>query len=181
MFIAGKLKKENIVEYLLYMWQLEDLLRACMLDIDIVEEKLIATQQLPDNERKSLYEWTESLIGMMKEENVQEQGHLQINKNTLTELDELHHRILRAGNDSTYMAKFYHILPLVTQLRTKQTNPGLCDLEVCFNFLYGMMMLKMKKSPISKETLLAREDISKFMALLAKNYNLYRDGLLELD
>ena len=66
MFIAKQLKKENIVEYLLYMWQIEDLLRACKLDIDIANEKLILTQQLSDEQRKALYDWTESLIEMMK-------------------------------------------------------------------------------------------------------------------
>ena len=43
------------------------------------------------------------------------------------------------------------------------------------------MMLKMNKAAISKETLQAQEEISKFMVLLAQNYNQYRDGQLELE
>ena len=181
MFIARQLKKENIAEYLLYMWQIENLLRACKLDIDIANEKLILTQQLSDEQRKALYDWTESLIEMMKQENLQEKGHLQLNKNIIIELNDLHHRIMRAQQDAGYAAKFYHILPLIVQLRAKQTDPDLCDIEICFNFLYGIMMLKMNKAAISKETLQAQEEISKFMALLAQNYNLYRDGQLDVD
>ena len=88
---------------------------------------------------------------------------------------------MRAQQDAGYAAKFYHILPLIVQLRAKQTDPDLCDIEICFNFLYGIMMLKMNKAAISKETLQAQEEISKFMVLLAQNYNQYRDGQLELE
>ena len=63
---------------------------------------------------------------------------------------------MRAQQDAGYAAKFYHILPLIVQLRAKQNDPDLCDIEICFNFLYGIMMLKMNKAAISKETLLLK-------------------------
>lgn len=34
MIIAKKLKEQNIAEYLIYMWQVEDLIRANGCDID---------------------------------------------------------------------------------------------------------------------------------------------------
>ena len=37
MIIAQQKRRENIAEYLLYLWQVEDLLRACHLDIDTVD------------------------------------------------------------------------------------------------------------------------------------------------
>ena len=43
MFIAKKLKKENICEYLLYMWQVEDLIRAFGLNIDLLNERIISS------------------------------------------------------------------------------------------------------------------------------------------
>lgn len=181
MFIAQKLKKENIIEYLLYMWQIEDIIRACNLDIDLINEKIIFPQQLSELEKKSLSEWYESLIEMMKLENVQEKGHLQINKNIIIELNDFHENLLRSGKDAAYPAKFYHILPFIVQLKKQQTDSQISDIEVCFNFLYGILLLRMKKAEISSETLRAQEEISKFMVLLAKNYNLYSTGELELD
>ena len=41
MFIASQLRKQNIVEYLLYMWQIEDLIRAYGLDIDYVIKTIL--------------------------------------------------------------------------------------------------------------------------------------------
>lgn len=38
MFTAQKLRKENIAEYLLYMWQIEDLIRANGLEIENIKK-----------------------------------------------------------------------------------------------------------------------------------------------
>jgi hypothetical protein len=181
MFIARKLKKENICEYLLYMWQLEDLIRAFDLNIEKINEKIINSYPATDEQRKNLYDWYDSLIDMMRQENVQTKGHLQLNKNTLSELEELHQLLLHSGKDVSYNAKFYHILPFVHQMKNLQSNPQLSDLELCFNFQYGVMVLRLKKSEISSETLKAQNEISKFMTLLAKNYQLYKSGDLDFD
>ena len=42
MIIAQQKRKENIAEYLLYMWQVEDLLRACDLDDDRIDQLLVS-------------------------------------------------------------------------------------------------------------------------------------------
>ena len=42
MIIAQLKRKENIAEYLLYMWQIEDIIRANKLDIDLIEKNLIS-------------------------------------------------------------------------------------------------------------------------------------------
>ncbi len=181
MFIAQKLKKENICEYLLYMWQVEDLIRAFKLDLGTINERIIATYPVHDNERKTLFEWYESMIEMMRLENMQESGHLQLNKNIIIELDELHNLTLRSGKDPGYAAKFYHILPFVSQLRHQQNDTQQTDVELCFNFQYGIMLLRMRKTEISPETLQAQTEISKFMVLLGRNFQLYKAGELDLE
>ena len=180
MFIAHKLKKENICEYLLYMWQIEDLIRAFQLDIDALNERIIKPYPVSDDERKNLYDWYESLIEMMRLENVQKEGHLQLNNNIILELDELHALLLKTGKDAGYNGKFYHILPFITQLK-KQGNGNLSDIELCFSFQYGIMLLRLKKAEITPETLQAQTEISKFMVLLSRNYNLYKTGELDFD
>jgi len=178
MFIAHKLKKENICEYLLYMWQVEDLIRAFGLNIDVLNERIIEPYPVSDAERKNLYDWYESLIEMMLIENVQTDGHLQLNKNIIIELDELHGLLMKSGQDAGYNAKFFHVLPFINQLRT-HAAAGLTDIELCFNFQYGIMMLRMKKTEISPETLQVQTEISKFMVLLARSYQLYKAGELD--
>ena len=40
MIIARRKRKENIAEYLLYMWQVEDLIRANNFDMDSIRARL---------------------------------------------------------------------------------------------------------------------------------------------
>ena len=42
MFIAREKKKDNIAEYILYMWQVEDLLRALGLNMEQVDKHIVA-------------------------------------------------------------------------------------------------------------------------------------------
>ena len=97
MFTASARKKENIAEYLLYMWQIEDIIRASRLDIDRIQSEIIDLYSgISDEQRKQLRDWYESLIDMMRAEGVTEKGHLQINKNVIIELTDLHLRLLRS-------------------------------------------------------------------------------------
>lgn len=178
MNIARRLKKENIVEYLLYMWQIEDVLRAFNFEIEEINKNLIIPQQLGADNEKALYEWYESLIEMMISEGVKEKGHLQINKNALNELIELHQKEL-SGKDASYTAKYYHVLPYLAQLRQKQNNNLESDVEIALNFLYGILLLRIQKKEISEETLKAKDEITKFMILIASKYNQYEKGELE--
>lgn len=180
MLIASQLKKINISEYLLYMWQVEDLIRALQFDVERIDNTIISRFQFQDDtERKTVVEWYESLIEMMRMEQVMEKGHLQINKNVIAELDELHALLLRSGQVPAYNAKYIHVLPLINQFRRK-AEAGLSDIELCFNFQYGILMLRLQKSVITPETERTREEVSKFMVLLTKNYHAWKNGELDL-
>ena len=76
MFIAQKLKQSNIAEYLIYMWQIEDLIRAAGCDIDKLKSNFISQYQISDDDKLKLIQWYEDLVGMMRDEGVQEKGHL---------------------------------------------------------------------------------------------------------
>lgn len=85
MFTASKKKRENIAEYLLYMWQIEDLIRAHNLDTDKIKANIIDRYTgLTNGQVKQLTEWYESLVDMMRREGVQDKGHIQLNKNVIT-------------------------------------------------------------------------------------------------
>lgn len=180
MLFSSQLKKTNISEYLLYMWQVEDVLRAFQFDIEKIKMHVIARFNINDEvQYQELVEWYENLIEMMRIENIEQHGHLQINKNTLQDLNEFHFTLLKSNQIPAYNAKFYHILPYLNQLKQK-SKPELSDIELCFNFQYGFLLLKMNKQEISTETLKTQREIAKFMVLLNKYYHDYQAGKLEL-
>lgn len=168
-------KQDNIAEYLLFMWQMEDILRALKLDIEKVEETLIKTNYQSGEEQKNTRDWYEGLIMMMKSEGVQEKGHLQINKNIILELTDLHLRLLSNPSESAYIATYYKTLPHIVALRAKSGQEEISEIETCFIALYGYMLLKLQKKEISNETQAAVAQISNLMKLLSEKYK--SDGM----
>ena len=169
MLIAQQKRKENIAEYLLYMWQVEDLLRACKLDIDTVDRRLIAGFGLDDERHRQAREWYDSLIEMMRRENKKETGHLQININTLIRLNDLHLLLLHdATRFPEYGAEFYKTLPFIVELRARMPQgEETGELETCFNALYGTLLLKLQGKALTPATQKAIGQISHFIGMLA--------------
>lgn len=181
MLIAQQKRKENIAEYLLYMWQIEDLLRACQLDNQRIEQLLVnrfATPERSQEELKEIREWYCNLADMMRIEGKRESGHLQINQNVMIDLTDLHLRLLKYGQDAIYTSAFYATLPFIVELRSKEGENKSGELESCFNALYGILLLRLQGKQISEETETALKQISKFIALLAQKYTLWKSGEL---
>ena len=181
MFTASAKKKENIAEYLLYMWQIEDIIRAYDLDMERISTNIVdAYTDLSADQRTMLYEWYESLIDMMRSEGVAQQGHLQLNKNVIIDLTDLHLRLLKSTREPFYTAAFYKALPYIVELRAKSQGAQVGEIETCFNALYGILMLRLQKREVSADTLKAMKDITAFVTVLAEKYRLDKAGELEL-
>ena len=163
-------KKYNIAEYLLYMWQIEDLLRAYNLDIDLIQKSIIDPVYETERERNNARNWYEGLVMMMKSEGVKEKGHLQINKNIIIELTDLHLQLLKDSTESEYIGVYYNTLPFIVELRSKSDDKEAPELETCFIALYGYLLLKVQKKEISKETQAAVTQITALLRLLSKKY-----------
>ncbi len=182
MIIASQKRKENIAEYLLYMWQIEDIIRLYGLDLDAIRKNII--DRFPANRETldQMAEWYESLIDMMRREGVEKSGHLQINKNIIGELADLNRRVLADPRFNDYHAEYYRTLPFIVELRAKSAGEPAGEIETCFNALYGILMLRLSGRQISDGTDKAIAQISKFIALLTKYFHLderdmlFRDG-----
>lgn len=179
MLIASRKRKENIAEYLLYMWQIEDIIRANGLDIDRIKTSVIDRFPLDDAQRKEMTEWYESLIEMMRLEGVAEKGHLQINRNVLAQLVDLHQALLNDPKFPKYTALFYKTLPYIVELRAKAGDEKPGEIEACFNALYGMLMLRLQKKEITPATEEAVRQISAFIATLARYFHLNEQAPLD--
>lgn len=171
MITASNKKRENIAEYLLYMWQIEDVIRANNLDIDKIKANIIDQYKgLTEQQVKDMTDWYDSLIDMMRREDVQQKGHLQINKNVLTDLEELSQQLLSDPKFNDYSRAYYNVLPDLVELRAKAGDNKKAEIETAFEALYGLLLLRLTHKEISAETLAAAKRISSFLALLASYY-----------
>ena len=181
MIVARKKRKENIAEYLLYMWQVEDLIRANRLDIEEIKKTVITHYDQPEDVKEEITRWYEELIDMMRSEGVTEKGHIQLNKNVIITLVDLHLRLLKSPKEMVYGAAYYKTLPYIVQLRAKSGGEDLPEIETCFNAVYGYLILRMQGKTVSDETMEAIRQISSFLAMLAEKYREDMNGELKLE
>ena len=169
MFIAQELRKTNIAEYLLYMWQVEDAIRAFDCSISRIRREYIDRFDYSDEQKEEEADWFGNLIRMMNSEGCREQGHIQINKVVMQQLIELHAQLLSSTKFPFYNAEYYKVLPYIVELR-KRGNAEEPEIETCFNALYGTMMLRLQKKEISPDTSHAIKEITTFIGMLSDYY-----------
>lgn len=171
MLIAREKKKNNIAEYILYMWQLEDMLRALDLDIEQVDRHIVSGFQVDDETAIEIHEWYDNLIAMMKKEKVVEKGHIQPLINTMNELTELHFYLLHEIHDPRYRQLVTMAAGNLVEFRRKAgVDDTVSDVELAMNALYGHLMLRLQKKQINPETTAAMETFSKVIAYLSDRY-----------
>ena len=169
MYIAQQLRKNNIAEYLLYMWQVEDLLRAYECSLSRVRREYIDRFNYTDEQKEEMTDWYGDLIRMMNQEGCREHGHLQINRVVMQQLVELNAQLLSSTKFPFYNSEYYKVLPYIVELR-KRGNAEEPEIETCFNALYGTMMLRLQKKEISPDTSHAIKEITTFIGMLSDYY-----------
>ena len=170
MIIAEQKRKENIAEYLLYMYQVEDLIRANKLDLDSIEATLISKFEVPYEVKREMREWYKNLIAMMHDEQKEESGHLNLLETTAEQLSEMHHQLLNQGIDNSYKESYQKARPHIEALRMRSGHSKDSDIQVALNGLYGLLILKLKKTMITPETTAAFDTIRELVAELSTRY-----------
>ena len=180
MLISEQKKKENIAEYVLYMWQMEDLLRGSELNLNKVMSKVFPDASADDEMAQKYQDWFSSLIDEMNEKGLQKEGHLATVKHYMQSLEDLHRALLTTFQDDTYKAIYRETLEHINTLKGKSASDQIGEVEICLTGLYGLMLLKIKQAKISDETLEAIGKIGKMIAYLAASFNKSKTGELEL-
>ena len=169
MFVAQKLRKESIAEYLLYMWQIEDIIRAYGCSLPVIKKNYIERFDFTPEQKDEELDWFGNLIRMMNEEGKRESGHLDINRVLLQDVIDLHGRLLQSSKFPIYNAEYYKVLPFIVELRNRG-DKDINEVETCLDALYGVMMLRLQKKEITPETEKAIKEISIFVGLLSDYY-----------
>ena len=179
MFIAQELRKKNIAEYLLYMWQVEDTIRAFDCSLARIRREYIDRFDYNEEQKEEEADWFGNLIRMMNTEGCRQQGHFQINTVTLQMMTELHQQLLSSSKFPFYNAEYYKVLPFIVELRNRGANKEEGEVETCLNLLYGVMMLRLQKKEITPNTQHALKEVSTFVGMLSDYYKKDKEEPLE--
>jgi hypothetical protein len=179
MLIAKEKRKDNIAEYILYMWQVEDSIRACQFNIDLIDKYLISQFSEPEKIKAEFRDWYADIILMMHEENIKESGHMKMLKLLVNDMNILHRRLINDLKDAKYLEQYYWTLPNLRDFGEKLGEKLENEVEICLSALYALLLLRLQKREVSGETLEAMHTFSNLMALLSKWYKDIEEGRIE--
>ena len=169
MYISQQLRKKNIAEYILYMWQVEDLIRAYGCSITRLQKEYISLFNYSEEQKEDMLDWYGDLINMMNQEGKRDNGHLTINNIIVQDLKDLHNQLLQSSKFPFYNSEYYNVLPFIVELRNKG-DKDINEIETCLNALYGIMLLRLQKKEISQNTKHALQEITTFIGMLSDYY-----------
>lgn len=176
MLIAQRTKESNIAEHVIYMFQIEDLIRANKASIDSILESIILPQISDENLIHQYTQWYAGLIKQMRLERVEEKGHVSDVNEILMELLLLHNTLINISREKRYLEAFEKALPVLKDFQQKSNTSDLNLVEVGFNALYGKMILKLKGVEISKASEEGFALISQMLGILAHFYKKMKQG-----
>lgn len=178
MLVAKQKRKENIAEYILYLYQIEDLIRAFKFDISLIEERLVSNYKADETTSKAITAWYENLLTMMEKERIQEKGHLQFLTNLISDVNDFHLKLIETNGDKVYVQTFKTVAGLVEELKQKNQSAK-NDVDLAIDAIYGFLLLKMQQKEISIDTTEAIKRLSSWLGALSKLYKDFETGDFE--
>lgn len=179
MKFVEELRKKNVIEYVLYMWQMEDLVRAFKGNYESLNKNVILPQNLAPETIAEMQLFYRSLCEQLTSQNKLEQGHLNILAELMAELNLLHQSLLTVIKDAKYIKALEENKSHIETYKDKSLAKDKGDVNILLEALYGKLVLKLKGEKISAETEMVMTEFSKILGHLNKRYNEMKNGTLD--
>ena len=180
MDIAKTKRRENIAEYILYLWQLEDLLRALQFSPEAIYAKLVKPLGLPEEQKQEVFLWYMDIVNLLREEGKQQQGHLEHTLHLIADLHNLHLQLMKLPAGARYRELYARLEPELPRLRAVLGRNETSDTELCFRALYAAMLYRIRGEGGQQAVADTVEYISPAIAELASMYGKVERGEIDL-
>ena len=163
MRLANSKKENNIAEYIIFMYQTEDLIRSFGMDIERIKKDLISLTPKDEDEKEELGEWYNTIITTMKQEGIVSSGHLHEVQNLVSAL-QLLYRTLKKEDDA------FQALTTTVQPFFDKNNVNNNEVSICFNGMYGYLILKTGELPVPELTTISAKRYGEVLSYLSYKY-----------
>ena len=145
MLIALQKRRENIAEYILYIWQIEDLLRALQFSPEAIYATLVAkTEGTDEQQRENIFNWYMQIVELLRKEGKEKQGHIDHTLHLIGDLHNLHLQLMKLPVGEHYRSTYAPLAVQLPHLRTIMENDEMNDTELCFRALYASLLYRIK-------------------------------------
>ena len=180
MIVALSKRKENIAEYILYIWQIEDLLRALQFSPEAIYTTLVANiADADEQQRENIFNWYMQIVELLQKEGKGEKGHIDHTLHLIADMHNLHLQLMELPVGEHYRATCAPLRAALPHLRELFEGDDISDTELCFRTLYAAMLYRIKgeRESVVEDTLAV---VSPVIAELAAIYGKVERGELDL-
>ncbi len=145
MLIALQKRRENIAEYILYIWQVEDLLRAMQFSPEAIYSTLVAkTEGTDEQQKENIFNWYMQIVDLLRKEGKESKGHIDHTLHLIADLHNLHLQLMELPIGEHYRTTYAALAAELPRLRTILDNDDISDTELCFRALYAALLYRIK-------------------------------------
>lgn len=167
--IAERKKSQNIGEYLVYMYQMEDLIRSYQGNMEEIGQYVVYHYPVSEEEKETIKTWFADLAASMKQQELMQKGHIQELQDLVQQLLELHYQLLKT--DANYVATFHFTKPhLLEAVEAAQTEEIGNEIQICLNGIYGLLICRLLGKNVSDRQLEAAEAFGNVLSHLNFSY-----------
>ncbi|GJM28888.1 MAG: DUF4924 domain-containing protein [Cyclobacteriaceae bacterium] len=174
MLIAEQKRKESISEYIIFMYQTEDLIRAYNFNLEEIYKYVIQHFPVEDGMKTRIKAWYRKVANQMKKESIMKSGHLEELNQLAIELSNFNLELLKS--DQTYRKIFdqakLHINRNSALSNGQLTNP----VQICLNGIYGLLILRLNGKPVDDNIKQGAQAFGDVLSYLSFKYQKRNNG-----
>ena len=169
-------KEDNIAEYILLMYQIEEIIRILNFNEESVLSVFTGEGEGENDQIDKLRIYYRTIMKDMRDQGIDKKGHLEELKEIVLELIYLHNTLLTIVNDDKYKSLCESSYDDIVAFKLKSNLQKNHDVEVLLHAMFMKMQLKLRKQEISAETEQSMEKLRAQLAYLSKEYNKMKSG-----
>jgi hypothetical protein len=163
--VAEKKKQSNIIEYILYIYQMEDLLRSYAFNMEDIKQYVVSHYPISEKIKEETMDWLKGLAKEMHLEKITEKGHSKNIQGIVHQLAELHWSLLKT--DTAYFKIYQKAKPYVIDLvlEAGSSNPG-HEIQICIHAVYGLLLTRLRGREVPQDMLEATDAFGDVLSYL---------------
>lgn len=167
--VAENKRATNIAEYIIYMYQMEDLIRSYQGNAEEIKTFVVSKYPVSEEERAEISDWYLALLEKMKEQDILEKGHLIELNQLVASLAEIHWKLLKT--DAGYFEIYNKTKPFIIEAAMQAEGQDLGnEIQICLNGIYGLLLCRLLGKKVSDEQLKSAEAFGDVLSYLSRYY-----------
>ncbi|MEB2777285.1 DUF4924 family protein [Algoriphagus sp. D3-2-R+10] len=167
--VAENKKSNNIAEYIIYMYQMEDLIRSYQGNADEIKTFVVEKYPVSEDAKKEITVWYLKLLAQMKSQDILEKGHLEELNVIVSELAQIHWNLLKT--DPTYFEAYGKAKPFILEAVMQAEGQDLGnEIQICLNGVYGLLLCRLLGKKVTDEQLKSADAYGDVLSTLSYHY-----------